>query len=204
MDDLKIIKIEETYLKSIVELHKVAFKDYPSTRLGDLYIKKMFNWFISNNEATNFCALLGEKVVGYVVGAPENYKRSLNRYIFIPALISILKNLNLLFDIKIIKKIFLRLKDLIIKKNKKNLLIDRSFILVGIGIQEEYYGKGVGKRLMEKFEKEVKKRDYDSIKLSVFSDNIRAIKFYEKMKYVKIYEGKDYMVFYKKLDDYEK
>lgn len=204
MSDLKIIKMEEEHLEEVLKLHKVAFKDYPSTKLGDLYIRKMLKWFVLNKEAINYCAFWEEEMAGYVVGAPDGYRNHLNKTLFLPALFSMLRNFYLIFDARIIRKIIMRFKDLFTRKPFEKFSEDKIFVLVGIGVKERFYGKGIAQNLIKIFEQDVLKRQFNAVRLSVFSDNIRAIKFYEKMDYIKIMEKKDYMEFYKKLENYEK
>lgn len=197
MDNIKVLKIEPGMINDVVKLHKVAFKDYLSTKLGDYYIKKMIKWFVLNKECISYCIFLNNEMAGYVMGAPKFYNKRLNKYIFFPALFSLLKKIYIIFDINFWKKIYWRLIGAFnkVKEQEKS----KEFILVSIGVSKDFSNKGFGKILVEEFEKEARKRNYQFIKLSVFSDNINAIKFYEKLNYVKIFENKYYLIFYKDL-----
>jgi ribosomal protein S18 acetylase RimI-like enzyme len=53
-----------------------------------------------------------------------------------------------------------------------------------IAIKLNYTGKGIGKKLIEEFEKECRKSKIERIELTVFCDNKNAVKLYKKMGYM--------------------
>ncbi|MBQ3792261.1 MAG: GNAT family N-acetyltransferase [Clostridia bacterium] len=62
--------------------------------------------------------------------------------------------------------------------------------IFAIYILKEYYGTGVGQRLMEEGMKRLP--DYPTVRLWVLKDNRRAVRFYEKMGFVPDGMEKDY------------
>ncbi len=57
---------------------------------------------------------------------------------------------------------------------------------MGISIRKEYWGKGIAKKLMQKLIDDVKNLGGEKIKLTVFSDNNRAIKLYKSYGFEKV------------------
>ena len=56
---------------------------------------------------------------------------------------------------------------------------------LGISLQEEVCGLGLGTIMMQEILKIVKKSPFEQLELTVFADNVRAIRLYEKVGFVK-------------------
>lgn len=62
-----------------------------------------------------------------------------------------------------------------------------SFLVVHrLGIKQEYWGNGIGKKLMLFAEKVVKTRNLSSIRLDTYSGNQKAMVFYKKLGYTEL------------------
>jgi ribosomal protein S18 acetylase RimI-like enzyme len=58
-----------------------------------------------------------------------------------------------------------------------------TFNLVRVYVRPDRWGDGIGRQLLEHFERKVSEREQDRITLGVMADNDRAISFYESMGY---------------------
>ena len=56
---------------------------------------------------------------------------------------------------------------------------------VGMGVQREFRGRGLGRSLLEKCIEESKTRNFEKIELEVYSDNAGAVKLYESVGFIK-------------------
>jgi len=71
---------------------------------------------------------------------------------------------------------------------------------LGIGIRDDFQGKGIGSKLMDNLIKLARKEGLKKIRLTVLADNYKAIRLYEKFGFKKtkfmkngdIYHGKKY------------
>jgi len=73
------------------------------------------------------------------------------------------------------------------KKKREPLIAE-----VGIGVIDEYQGKGVGSRLMEGIIAEGKNLGLSRLYLTVFSSNSKAINLYRKYGFLEINKYKDH------------
>jgi ribosomal protein S18 acetylase RimI-like enzyme len=79
-------------------------------------------------------------------------------------------------------------------------LENRTYGRLGIGIRDDFQGKGIGSKLMDNLIKLARKEGLKRIRLTVLADNYRAIRLYEKsgfkkIRYIKngdVYRGKKY------------
>jgi len=60
---------------------------------------------------------------------------------------------------------------------------DKSAILHRLMVHPKYEGKGIAKELVKYVERLAKENHYRSIRLDVFSKNLRAVSFYKKLGY---------------------
>ncbi len=92
---------------------------------------------------------------------------------------------------------------LVAKKDKETIgFVTGEFMLGGyvyidaLSVNSSLRGKGIGKKLIDSFEKIAKAKGVKYIHLTAPKSNKKTIKFYEKNKYDK---GKEFIQFYKKL-----
>lgn len=203
MEEIKILKMEEKHLDEVSLLHIEAFKDYPSTKLGKQYVKAFLKLFLESKFSICFVASEGNKICGYVVGI-ENDKLKTKKIAPI-IFFSFLRKPYLIFYKKILKKIYYRLRNHF--KINKNIFPDLPlpFIsLVGIGVNPEKKGRGIGGLLMGSFEDEAIKRGYKAMRLSVYNNNLGAKKLYERQGWKPFPLPFDYLYYYKILNYDEK
>jgi len=71
------------------------------------------------------------------------------------------------------------------------IILDEGNILM-ISVKKEFQNKGVGRKLMNRFEKLAKKEGVKAIYLEVSEKNINAIDFYKKLGFIPVGQRKNY------------
>ena len=182
-------------LDNLVNCHKSAFPKSLSSLLGEKYIKKMLEWYITSNRGVIFHIKKDNFIVGYCAGVITNFKNqlgassSINQYTFNYILMSLLTKPWLLFHQDIKKKIPYILKAILIKfkitnkgvgsKYNKKAIFEPYLGLISIGVNSNYQGQGYGSTLLDEFEsRAIKKYQVNKIILSVNNNNHQAIKSY--------------------------
>lgn len=203
MEKIEILKMEKKHLDEVALLHLETFKDYPSTKLGKIYIKAFLKLFLESKFSICFVAVESKKICGYVVGI-ENDKLKTKKILHI-ILFCLLKRPYLFFNKKILKKIYSRLRNFFKVNDKLLPDLPNPFIsLVGIGVDPKKRKAGIGNLLMESFEKEAMRKRYKAMRLSVYNENFTARKLYEKRGWKSFHLPFDYLYYYKILNYDEK
>lgn len=182
-------------LKNIVECHKSAFPNALSSKMGNTFISKMMEWYITSERGILFhIENKNKEIIGYCGGIITKQKglhgavTSISQYSFNTFLISYLKRPWLIFHPENIKKIPYIRRNIFIKLglnkpekiNKNNEFIPFMGLVV-IGLRKDNQGKGIGGILLNEFEKIAKEiHKVKKISLSVNPQNINAIKAYSK------------------------
>ena len=182
-------------LINIVKCHKSAFPYALSSKMGNTFISKMMEWYITSDRGILFhVENKNKEIIGYCGGIITKQKNlhgavtSISQYSFNTLLISYLKRPWLIFHPENIKKIPYIRRNIIIKLglNKPDKINkNEDFIpfmgLVVIGLRKDNQGKGIGGILLNEFEKRAKEIfKVKKISLSVKPQNTNAIKAYSK------------------------
>jgi ribosomal protein S18 acetylase RimI-like enzyme len=165
-------------------IHFEAFKGSMNTRIGISYVKAFMNWFCKADGATALVATDGSNnVLGYVVGAPLGYSRSLNRDLVWVATRGIIVRPWLFLSGHFRGAVVARLKLIVCRSPKRRhepKCPGPTMALVGIGVSPSARGAGVGLRLLQEFEARARELQMRSMQLSVYPDNIAARRLYER------------------------
>jgi len=76
---------------------------------------------------------------------------------------------------------------------------ERSYGILSIAADPRWHGAGVGRRLMEDAEGEALARGFRRMRLTVATDNYRAIRFYEKLGWYRVQQGERWYGYMEKL-----
>lgn len=200
--DLTIRPVSLTDIEAITALHMASFAGYLNTRLGNRYVEKIFEWFVSQSDSFALAAEAGEDggIVGYVVGAPNGYGRKLNQAVLPYAVQGAIMSPSLLFNQTVWRKALARLLDLFAPV--KGGIQSSGFRLIIMAVSDKYRREGVGARLITELEQRVAKQGYKEISLSVKSDNGPAIGMYRKNGYKLVDAQNGYQYYSKSLGEY--
>jgi len=63
---------------------------------------------------------------------------------------------------------------------------------LAVAVAREYWGQGVGTRLMKEIIVLAEENAFEAVDLQVRSDNVRAVRLYEKLGFVRLFDHPDY------------
>jgi ribosomal protein S18 acetylase RimI-like enzyme len=208
MMGLTIIPMTAEMIPETAKLHATAFSGYMNTQIGNTYVRAFLNWF---RQAKNTIALVAidenAKIIGYVVGAPLGYNRSINRDLLWVAAVGIIVRPWSLFRAHFRNNLITRLR-LILKcapaPRAEPVLPKPTMSLVSIGVSPSDRGKKVGRRLVQAFETRAGELQMQSLRLSVYPDNTAARQLYENCGW-QLYSGlagkKEALYYFRVLDE---
>jgi ribosomal protein S18 acetylase RimI-like enzyme len=145
--------MDGTLIAQVSDIHIKAFPGYKNTQLGKGYISRFLYQKVLNRDLAGFVFLCFTRKP-WLLLAPGFWDA-----------------------------IVLRLANLLkgyAEKSSGCVDSESFYSLVGIGVDPSYNRHGVGGELLRAFEEEVFRRGYNSLKLTVYSNNNAAKKFYEK------------------------
>lgn len=172
-----------------------------NANLGNRYIDRFLMWFLKYPGTVTLKAVVDGNVCGYVVGAPIGYDKEMNRSLFSTVLLGVLTHPHVLLHDGFIKTALAKFKMLLGKRPIKKVIQNpsgRGISLVGIAVDPAYAGMGVGKAIMNAFEKKAAAGEINYMRLSVYQDNNRARKVYEQTGW-KVLDTSDKVVYYYKV-----
>lgn len=173
-------------IMSIADCHILTFPNSFSSKLGKKYCVKMFDWYLTTDNA--FLIHIEDErraCVGYCGGIINNGKlnagssTSIIQHTFWIALSSICLKPWLLFNLELLASYKLIIKNLVIKVNKilrfkergKSSNFKHHVGLVVIGVNPKYQSKGFGSKLLKEFERKVIDFGYNEMRLVVSLEN---------------------------------
>lgn len=185
--DFRVKNAELADLPGIVKCHTKAFPGRFMTEMGPRWLYGLYRFFIKHPAGISFVGVDStDKTVGFVVGGKPNIREKFLRT-------AIFWYSYLIFWKFITKPIVRRalLKELAKKLQLKWTISPpegpqhedttaRFSNLLSICVLPDYKGTAVAGRLIESFQTACATKGYDAIKLSVVTDNARAIAFYKK------------------------
>lgn len=176
---LKILKIDHKHISQIVDVHMKAFPNFFLTFLGPGFLKEFYNSFTYDSAGIGFVAVDGERndVLGVIVGplVPDGYfKRLLKKrwYAFcLASVAAVLKR----------PTITKRLFHALFYRGQAPPGPPRA-LLSSIAVTPEVQGRGVGRALVERWVRQVKRRGITGCYLATDANNNDKINnFYQKL-----------------------
>jgi ribosomal protein S18 acetylase RimI-like enzyme len=181
--EYRILKKEEYSQLAIIHLQ--AFEGFFLSTLGLSFLKTYYRSSLKNEECVAVCSCNSDNsVVGFAIGTvtSKGYHRRLILNNFFPFLFEMIR---LLFKKpQVLIRLFRNL-------NKSPEKFDDGHYaeLLSIGVSTSYKGLGVGKQLIQHFEKELTDRGCKRVVLTTdFYDNDKILEFYFKQSYKVFYE----------------
>ena len=190
-----IISSKEQDLKAIAVCHKNAFPTALSSAMGIQFVTRMLDWYLVNDHAFLFHLEVDGKVIGYCGGIKVDGTQAtgsasgMAQHSFGAAVSAFLKKPWLLFHREIRRKYKLIGRNILYKLKFANpgnntpiseVPLLPHVGLVVIGIDPDFQGQGYSRRILEEFETQGKLLGANSLRLTVLSNNTRAINAYKK------------------------
>jgi|ERR1017187_298707 ribosomal protein S18 acetylase RimI-like enzyme len=204
MIDYTIADFDSGNIIELSELHMKAFKGSMNTRMGKKYVKDFIYWFSQNESCITLKAVEKKRIIGYIVGAPIGYGNKMNRDLLKTGVWGILTHPSILLSKRFFKTILARFK-LLFQTNHNNSaankfeLRGKGISLIGIGVDPEYNGFGIGQNLISAFEKKATQLGMSYMRLSVYDNNLRALRLYERSGWSKLTNDGKTLYYYKNI-----
>jgi len=176
----RIVDLTPELLDDAAGVHLEAFRGYMNARLGRGYAKAFLRWFSRAPHGVALAALENGKLAGYVVGAPAGYDRGMSRALIWVVARAFALRPWLLFERRFLQRIALRARPAPPRAADAAKIMS----LVGIGVAEAGRGSGIGRLLMEEFERRARALGMTAMRLSVYTDNDRARRLYERAGWI--------------------
>ena len=188
---IQICQMTIELVEVVSRVHMQAFKGGMNTRLGKSYIRKFLDWFVRVEAGIALVAIAktgeNEQIVGYVIGAPIDYGKALNRDLFWVAGWNIMIRPWLILSEQFRENIKSRLTVLFNPSHDQISKIDLPMpvmSLVGLAVMPNFQGQNIGRKLLCAFEKQARALHVRSLRLSVYPENLAARRVYEKCCWV--------------------
>lgn len=179
----------------LARVHALAFPEYFLTHLGSRFLQRYYRAFLDPEHTSVLCEH-GGRVLGFVVGTPDlpSFRRSLYRPNIVPfATIVAVKIVtdkvvrsNVLARLVHVplafKALFSRSRETPDPSGGTNESLSHLF---SICVDPAAAGTGVATDIMNAYVAIERERGIDSVELSVFDDNARALRFYEREGWVR-------------------
>ncbi len=188
---LQISQMTKEMVDIVSHVHIQAFKGSMNTRLGSSYLRKFFEWFVQFEAGIVLVAMLKthdhEEIVGYIVGAPIDYGKAMNRDLFWVACWNTLIRPWLFLSDQFRETIKSRLVALFKQSSDQSFKVDLPLpvmSVVGVAVLPNCQGQSIGQELLSAFEAQARHLHIRSLRLSVYPDNLGARRVYEKCCWV--------------------
>lgn len=170
------------HLASLAQVHAETFAGTMGASLGASYRRRFLSYFLRKPNTVVEIAMQENRVVGYVVGAPVGYDRSMTRYAGIYAAIGLILHPTLIRKMNFRRELLRRCRSILNTPSPvKSDACYAAFSLVAIGVAASAQGNGVGQQLMAAFEKRAHSQGHSLLRLSVYKTNQSARALYERM-----------------------
>jgi ribosomal protein S18 acetylase RimI-like enzyme len=181
----KDVKCKDQLIKEVVEVHLNAFPNFFLSTLGTGFLKTYYRCFAEHANGNLIVAMYGDKVVAFA--AATSICHGFN--------FSLLKKNLFAFGWCFMRLLFTKPMALVrLKKNLTKTLEevgdDEDYAeLYSIGTTAIVQGKGVGTKLIQQLEKQLKIRGVSKLSLTTdYVDNEAALCFYKKNGFSVLYE----------------
>lgn len=181
-------------MDGMAKCHVASFPEQFMTKMGVVWLRGLYRYFIQHQKGISTVAVsdAGE-ILGLVVGGGNCIRNEfLHEALFKYPHLLLWKFLTCSI---VRKKLTLELLTKLRFKNKNttsNSQLDESDcgVLLSIGVCPDWRGKGIADKLLESFSNTAKKQ-YDKLRLTVHTDNLRAIAFYRKSNWYEVGRTED-------------
>lgn len=191
---MEIRPLTDTDLKSVAHVHMLAFPDAALTQFGIEAVRRYYLWQLNGSHNSSCMGtFIDNQLAGYCfagvfrseeIGFLRNNKVFLVwRLITHPWLLNNEMVQNRISEfVQAVKKYTVR-KQILIEPQAP---VTKKFGILSIAVHPHYQGLGIGKLLVKDVETSARQNGFNSIRLSVHPDNLKAMLFYEKLGWQKI------------------
>lgn len=170
---------------SIVKIHQSAFDGFFLTSLGSRFLTFYYKAFVKSEDSVVLCAIEDEVVLGF--SAATKQCKGFNSKLIKKNLLSFFGlSMKLLFTQP---SALVRLAKNLTKKSEDVEDNEEYAELYSIGVRSDAQGKGIGKKLLNATETNLKEEGVEKVSLTTdYYNNESAVAFYHSMGYSTLYE----------------
>tara|TARA_A100001037_G_scaffold282166_1_gene286523 strand:- start:20 stop:673 length:654 start_codon:yes stop_codon:yes gene_type:complete len=199
---------EDIYALSL--LHQKTLKNSLGASIGIRYSKAFFKWFVTNKNTVTLVCCNSKQIIGYVIGGPEGYSNNLTKSILPEIISGLILHPKSLLHPNFLSLLKSRIKNLfeinlnLFNSNKTSTCTNKkntTFVLVGIGVDQEFRGNQIGFQILQEYEKLVWELNYTKIRLTVYKSNYTAIRLYKKSNWSLSNQDGNKLTYLKKYQD---
>ncbi len=184
---ISIIKARPEHVAGMADCHLVAFDGRFMTEMGFGWLCALYRFFIKHPGGICYVAVdaLG-KVVGFAVGGEPDIRDQFLRFAMLryPHIIFwkfVTKALvRSVLVRELVKKLHLKRTAVSAGNDREQGTSDKCGNLLSICVLPDWKGSGIADKLLDSFQKACAAKGYKRLRLSVVSENSRAIAFYKK------------------------
>ena len=191
MQSIQICQMTMEMVDVVSRVHIQAFEGSMNTRLGSSYVRKFLQWFAQLEAGIVLVATVKmndhEQIVGYIVGAPIDYGKAMNRDLFWVVCWNIIIRPWLFLSDQFRDTVKSRLVALFKRSSEQAFQADLPLpvmSVVGVAVLPKFQGQSIGQELLCAFEAQARHLHVRSLRLSVYPENLGARRVYEKCSWV--------------------
>lgn len=182
-DDISVRPMAHGDLRAVARIHRASFSGSRSTTLGTVFLRRMYRWFVDTEEGIAVVALAGTELIGFAAGPSQGgYGRRLFRFAFPQAVWGVLTHPWILVRGRtwyLWRSYMKSFRPGAGRPKAPAPAGPRKANVASIAVTPAGRGRGVGRLLLEEFEKEALRRGCEMITLAVEPDNETARNLYE-------------------------
>jgi ribosomal protein S18 acetylase RimI-like enzyme len=179
-----VVRMTEEAVGAAAAVHLRTLPESRSALMGPGYVRSFIDWFRHPGHGGIALAGVAEtgELVAYVVGAPLGYPRQLSRDLRWPSLAAVAIRPWLFLKREFSSGLVGRLRLTVTGRLQEHIdlgLPGPTMSLVAMGVLPAFRRTGIGRRLLQEFERCAVEMKMRSMHLSTGSDNTAARQFYE-------------------------
>lgn len=184
--ELTIKPMDASDISKVVGLHADSFPNSRSSKLGEPFLRKMYQWYFLYQPGLSFVAVLNAEIVGFVTGAiGGGTARRRFRYAFWQILWGFLCHPQYFLQTEMFEAWQVHLRGLFVSANgiqkpEAGKVEIVKITLDSIAVAPHARGRDVGRLLVSAFEQAAQEQGATFLGLGVESDNLNARHFYER------------------------
>jgi GNAT superfamily N-acetyltransferase len=178
--NLAVRDLSPSEARSVTPLHRTSFAGTMGVALGERYVERMLDEYLSHSEGIGVGAFAAKEPVAYVFGAPAEALASIQRRLLPHMVLGVAAHPRVLAHRHFLRTLPGRIGNLAAARSPVAPRdSEPTFALVGIGVHPAARGRGLGKQIIQAFTERVFARGHTRIILDVYETNTAALRLYE-------------------------
>lgn len=194
MEKIVVRPMSLSDIDKAADIHCAVFPYSRSTKLGKMFVRRMYEWYVIYQPALSFVAILDGDVVGFATGAQGDTSDRF-RFSFFQIAWGFVSSPHLFWQSEMFEDWMGHFRGLLRIFRKKDVpAIQRGgskVTLDSIGVITSLRRKNIGGLLLQAFEEAAASTGAAFMRLGVENDNLSARCFYERQGWHLVYDDKE-------------